>query len=208
MSGYADETEARATLGKATITPGNMDDYARLTQLNTDLSAEIDLYLHRSLTAAGSVQTPVVWVRDVPYGPLLPVPDFYDLLTVSRGATDVTTDVLTRTTDGTDGPPWHLLVYAPGGVLTSWAEGVAPTAILDGLTVEVRSGWGSTPPRPLVQLATRALVRAWRARQGMYTGGAGDAETTIGTPLELLTDDDKARLSRYVRPQVTAVRAA
>lgn len=205
MTGYADEAEAIRVLRKDSANPQDLLDKAQISQLNADLSAEIDDYMHRSLLAAGSTLDPVVWTCDAPYGPILPVPDFYQLVSVTRNGIDVTPSVIALNLNSDRrGPPWQHLVYAPAGVLTGWADGLPSS--LGAVVVSVLAGWGLMLPRALVRIATRALIREWRARTTQYSGVGGDATTTLIVSTGLLTEDDKSRLASYVRPVVTAIR--
>jgi hypothetical protein len=203
MSGYADEAEAAAVLGRDGTSTQDLADHATLGTLNTDLTAEIDDYTQRTFAASGTLGAPVTWTRDAPYGSVLPLPDFYQLVGVTINGVSVLSSVLSRALIPGSGPPWQLLIYAPAGVPTGWATGL-PTPY-DMIAVQVLAGYASVP-RPVVRMATRALIREWKARVAMYSGSAGDASVTVLAPPGLLTDDDKARLAGYVRPRVAAIR--
>lgn len=200
MSAYGDVAAALRVLDKEGVELQDAEDQAELIQMNEDLSAEVNDYLHRTLSSEGTVDDPVIWTTDAPLGPVLPVEDFSQLVQVLAYGTDVTADCVKRKIDRR-WAAYQLLIYAPGGIPTGWIGSHA--SALDAVTIKVVAGWTAVPGI-IVQAQTQALCRLWRKRLNMYADGGG-SDGYSASPRPLLDADYRTAIADYVRSQVVAI---
>lgn len=200
--GYADLAEVEAVVLLGGAVGGKPVDKQALGVLNGRLATEIDNHTRRTFTNVPGV----TWTRDAPYGPLLLLPDFSAVQSVTiNGGANVVTSCVKRTLPdpNTDGPPWQGLLYAPAGVPTGWGGGLATG--LQMVVVQVTAGWPS-PPDGVVQAATRLLCRLWRTQINLYADTGGDALSgLVHSAAPLLDDTAKTDLAAYVRKRVPTI---